>query len=248
TPPAQDTSAQPAQPQAQPPVQDTVLRCPNCGNELPKVATFCPKCGKPLSGQPPRNLQGQSSAPPSQQNRGANNANNPKNMSSEPTMIYAPSQSPTLRRKSPTGPTGAGQPGGMPQAPPSFTPGTQPDQMRQARQMEPPASQFSARALPAQVAQPAMPRPFLQTMTPSSRSAPDGAPSFQISQEDRHAQSISAPPATPSPNSNHLVSPAGIAGGTSTQKLVLYAIFAFGAILVIILILLVSHLGAGHSG
>jgi serine/threonine protein kinase len=96
TPPGQVTPAPTARPQASPPAQDSTPRCPNCGADLPKLATFCPKCGQPLSGKSSRNNQGQSSTTNSSQN--TNNAKNPKDMSSGPTMLYTPSQPSALPR------------------------------------------------------------------------------------------------------------------------------------------------------
>ncbi len=83
------------------------MRCPNCQAELPKTATFCPKCGTPLNNQSAKNSQGQvgSSAPPSGSNIGVNpqNTSRAKDLAAEPTLIYNPAQPPTLRRKSTTG-------------------------------------------------------------------------------------------------------------------------------------------------
>ena len=83
------------------------MRCPNCQTELPKTATFCPKCGTPLHNQSAKNSQGQagSSAPPSGSNAGAypQNTSRAKDLAAEPTLIYNPAQPPTLRRKSTTG-------------------------------------------------------------------------------------------------------------------------------------------------
>src|SRR5205085_8845434 len=56
--PGQNPSGQPGQSSSPPaPPQDTFLRCPNCQAELPRTATFCPRCGSSLSSQSPRNSQ-----------------------------------------------------------------------------------------------------------------------------------------------------------------------------------------------
>lgn len=119
--PGQNPSNQPGQSSSPPaPPQDTILRCPNCQAEMPKTATFCPRCGSSLSSQSPRNSQVGSLAS-SPGSNATESSTSSKNIAAEPTMIYNPAQTPTLRRKSTSGvdrPVTQPYPGKPPDRPP----------------------------------------------------------------------------------------------------------------------------------
>lgn len=141
--PGQNPSGQPGQSSSPPaPPQDTFLRCPNCQAELPRTATFCPRCGSSLSSQSPRNSQVGSLAPSAGSSATESNTSS-KNIAAEPTMIYNPAQTPTLRRKST---------GGIDR------PVTQPHPGKPADR-------------PPEQAQSSLHKPFIQTIASSSRSA-----------------------------------------------------------------------------
>lgn len=198
------------------PAPDMMQRCPRCQAELPKTATFCPRCGSPLSGQPPRTSQDRGDAPARSSSGG--NDRTPQNtaakdVAAEPTMIYNPIQSPTLRRKTTTGTTGSPRPVTQPQA----SAGTSS------------SAQFAPR--PSQ-AQSTGPRPFIQTVAPASW--PDG--------ETKTAQPPQSAPASIAYN-NDLVPSSGSAARNSAQKVLLYAIAAFVIVLLIIVLLLLTHQG-----
>ncbi len=92
-------SWQNAQSNAAQPPQEPILRCPNCQAELPKTATFCPRCGSSLSSQPPRSsLVGSPASSPG--SNATDSSTGSKNTAAEPAMIYNPAQQPSLRRKS----------------------------------------------------------------------------------------------------------------------------------------------------
>jgi hypothetical protein len=108
-------------------------RCPNCQAELPKTATYCPRCGSPLGSQSPRTSQDNAPAPPSSgENGGSPKNTTAKDVAAEPTMIYNPAQTPTLRRKTTTGTQFAPRPSqAQPTGPRPFiqtvAPASQPD-------------------------------------------------------------------------------------------------------------------------
>ena len=104
------------------PPQDSVMHCPNCQAELPKTATFCPRCGSSLSSQSPRNNQVGSLAS-SPGSNATTSSTGQKNIAAEPTMLYNPAQPSTLRRKSTTGvdrPATQSRPGIQPGSPPGL--------------------------------------------------------------------------------------------------------------------------------
>jgi serine/threonine protein kinase len=97
------------------------------------------------------------------------------------------------------------------------------------------------------------PRPFLQTVPPTLQASSEvkvTRPSQVVQSAPHTSASMPVPlasPAAPSPTpalGNRSVLPTG----NSTQKLFLYAVLAFGIVLLIIILLIVSHLGAGHTG